>query len=209
MNRIEKEEDSNNTGHNTNANALQNVEKSLAKFQAIFRGQHSRDIHSSRVRRGLVTCPHLATPASVVRRMVEGIQLGPADLVLDLGCGKGLILVEAAKTGAHCIGFDIDNVLLQEARRHCLEENVGCKLDIVLVDVLKVNLRLASVVMVFLVPSMLDQLADALKSQLLPGSKIVSYRFPIQGFEPYTVDEDVEDPLKENSKTNLFFYEIT
>mmetsp|Transcript_33870 Transcript_33870/g.58532 ORF Transcript_33870/g.58532 Transcript_33870/m.58532 type:complete len:212 (-) Transcript_33870:275-910(-) len=191
------------------SNPNEHHHEAVLKLQALFRGKRSRDIHTSRVRKGLLTSPYYITPLSVIERMIVGASIGPKDLVIDLGCGKGSILIESARcAGAQCIGFDIDMVLLREAKRQRNDHGTESRVDLVAQDIFKVNLKLATVLLIFLVPSMLHELAPRLQEQLQPGSRIVSYHFPIPGMEPCRIEEGLQDPLKENSTTSLYFYTI-
>ena len=68
--------------------------------------------------------PFVATPMKVVARMLDMAQVGPKDYLIDLGCGDGRIVTEAAKRGARAVGIDLDGYLIELCRRRARENDL-------------------------------------------------------------------------------------
>jgi SAM-dependent methyltransferase len=133
--------------------------------------------------------PFVPTPQDVVDRMLELAGVSSSDTVYDLGCGDGRIVITAArKYGAHGVGVDIDPVRVREsqanARQAGVEKLVTFKVD----DALKVDLKPASVVTLYLLSSSNLKLRPLLTKQLKPGSRIVSHAFSMGDWQPLKVD---------------------
>ena len=92
----------------------------------------SRSASGSKCRRGWLEfgkgldVPYVQTPPNVVRAMLQMAHVGPGDVVVDLGCGDGRIIVTAAKEfGARGVGYDIDPQRIAEARQRAARACVG------------------------------------------------------------------------------------
>lgn len=143
---------------------------------------------------------YLPTPQDVVDKMLELAEVSKDDLVYDLGCGDGRVLVTAATTyGCRCRGYDIDphriRDSLQNARKHGVERLVEVERE----DIFTLDLKDADVVFLYLLPELNVRLIPQLK-QLKPGARIVSHLFDMQGVEPDKVlhldsAEDNQDHL--------------
>lgn len=110
-----------------------------------------------------------------------------AKRVIDLGCGAGDIVVTAAKEfGARAIGVDIDPVRIKEANENVTKNNVQDRVKIIQGDIFDPNLKLgdATVITLYLLPSLNAKLAPRLKKELKPGTRIVSHAFDMMQAEP-------------------------
>jgi hypothetical protein len=129
------------------------------------------------------------TPQDVVNRMLELAQVTKDDLVYDLGCGDGRIVVTAAKTyGCKAVGFDIDPQRVKESLDRVRENQVEALVTIRNADIFELDLTPASVVSLYLLPQLNVRLIPQLK-ELKPGSRIVSHDFDMRGVEPDKVEE--------------------
>lgn len=129
--------------------------------------------------------PYVQTPPNVVRAMLRMARVGPNDVVLDLGCGDGRIVVMAAKEfGARGVGYDIDSERISEARKNAERASVAPRAQFVQKNLFDVKISEASVVTVFLLPSVLDKLRPRFLRELAPGTRIVSHSFPIRDWTP-------------------------
>ena len=133
--------------------------------------------------------PYVPTPPEVVDRMLAFAKVGPKDVVYDLGCGDGRIVIAAArKFGARGVGVDIDperiNESVANARKAGVERLVTFKLQ----DAMKTDVSDASVVMLYLLSFANVQLRPILQQQLKPGARIVSHNFGMGDWEPEQVD---------------------
>lgn len=130
------------------------------------------------------------TPQEAVERMLALAQIKPGELVYDLGCGDGRIVVTAAKKfGVRAIGVDIDPERVAESRENVRTNNVGHLVTILHADIFDLDLSEADVVTLYLLPSLNVKLMPQLR-KLKPGSRIVSYEFDMQGAKPAEIVTD-------------------
>jgi SAM-dependent methyltransferase len=129
--------------------------------------------------------PYVQTPPNVVTAMLRMAHVGANDVVIDLGCGDGRIIVAAAKEfGARGVGYDIDPQRISEARRNAGRAGVTPRVQFVQKDLFDVKISEASVVTVFLLPAVLERLRPRLLGDLAPGTRIVSHSFPLRNWKP-------------------------
>ncbi len=127
------------------------------------------------------------TPQEVVDKMLELAQLKKGDVLYDLGCGDGRIVVTAAKKfGVKAIGFDVDPQRIKEANENVKKNGVGDLVTIRQADIFEQDLREANVVTLYLLPELNVRLMPQLK-QLRSGSRIVSHDFDMRGAKPKKV----------------------
>jgi len=126
----------------------------------------------------------LPTPPEVVDKMLELTQVKKGDLVYDLGCGDGRIVIAAAKKyGCRAVGYDIDPNRVRESRENVDANNVGDLVKIEQADIFALDLSKADVITLYLLPSLNVKLIPQLE-KLKPGSRIVSHDFDMQGVKP-------------------------
>ncbi len=126
---------------------------------------------------------YVPTPQKVVDKMLEVAKVTSSDVVYDLGCGDGRIVVTAAKKGASAIGFDLDPARVSEARENVRRDGVAALASIRRADVFSVDLQPASVVTLYLLPELNVRLIPQLE-KLRAGSRIVSHDFDMEGVVP-------------------------
>jgi SAM-dependent methyltransferase len=137
------------------------------------------------------------THVMVVDKMLELAKVTKDDLLYDLGCGDGRIVVEAAKrVGCRCVGYDIDPNRVREARANVAAGNVGNLVRIEQADIFTLDLSPANVITLYLLPSLNVKLIPQLE-KLKPGSRIVSHDFDMEGVTPDQV-VSVETPTDEH-----------
>lgn len=133
--------------------------------------------------------PFVATPMDVVERMLTLAKVGPGDVVYDLGCGDGRIVIAAArKFGARGVGIDIDPRLINQAEAGAKAAGVQNRVKFIIDDVMKVDVSDATVVTLYLLSASNLKLRPMLTKQLRRGSRIVSHSFAIGDWEPNVVD---------------------
>ncbi len=121
--------------------------------------------------------PYVPTPQPVVDAMLEMAKVTSADLVYDLGCGDGRIPITAAqKYGARGVGIDLDPVRIAEATENAKAAAVVDKVRFVTGDLFDADFSEATVVTLYLLPSINEKLIPKLKA-LKPGTRIVSHAF--------------------------------
>ena len=129
--------------------------------------------------------PYVASKPEVVDAMLRMAQVKKNDLIYDLGCGDGRIVITAAKKyGAHGIGVDIDPKRIEEANAHALQEGVTDKVKFIEQDLFEVDFSNASVVTLYLLPYLNLKLRPILLEKLKPGTRIVSNEFDMGDWKP-------------------------
>ena len=128
---------------------------------------------------------YVPTPEAVVEAMLQVANVGKNDIVYDLGCGDGRIPVTAAKKyGATGVGIDIDPQRIKEAKENVAKNNVGDKVTIIQGDLFEQDLSKATVVTLYLLPSLNVKLMPKLMKELKPGTRIVSHAFDMGDWKP-------------------------
>jgi uncharacterized protein (TIGR03000 family) len=122
------------------------------------------------------------TSDRLVEKMLEMAKVTKDDAVFDLGCGDGrMVVLAAAKYGAHGVGVDIDPQRVKEAKANVEKAKVGKLVEIRLGDALKVeDLNTATVIVLYMLPEFMKQLKPIVLKECKPGTRIVShnYTFP-------------------------------
>ncbi len=128
---------------------------------------------------------YVPTPQEVVDTMLEVAKVSKDDLVYDLGCGDGRIVVTAAKKyGARGVGIDIDPQRIKEANANVASAGVGDRVRIMQADLFATDFREATVVALYLLPSLNVKLRPKLWAELKPGTRIVSHDFDMGDWAP-------------------------
>ncbi len=134
--------------------------------------------------------PYVATPQDVVDRMLALAGVTEKDVVYDLGCGDGRIVITAAqKYGARGVGVDIDPQRIAESEANARKAGVEKLVSFKLQDALTVDVSKASVVTLYLLSASNMKLRPLLTKQLAPGSRIVSHAFSMGDWEPAKVEQ--------------------
>ena len=127
---------------------------------------------------------YVPTPQPIVEKMLEVAKIKKTDLLYDLGCGDGRIVVTAAKKyGVKAIGYDIDPKRVAEARDNVKQNGVEELVTIEQKDIFTLDLSPATVVTLYLLPELNVKLIPQLE-KLAPGSRIVSHDFDMEGVQP-------------------------
>jgi predicted RNA methylase len=120
--------------------------------------------------------------------MLEAAHVKAGDVVYDLGSGDGRIVITAAqKFGAKGVGVEIRPDLCQKARERIKSLGLEDRVSMVEGSALRVDLSPADVVTMYLLTSSNERLKPNLEKYLKPGSRVVSYEFPIKGWKPVRV----------------------
>jgi SAM-dependent methyltransferase len=135
--------------------------------------------------------PFMVSPQDVVDRMLELAELDENDVVYDLGCGDGRIVITAAKRyGCRGIGFEYDAKIADLARQNVNEQGVADLVTIQQRDIFTIEpaeLNRATAITLYLLPWMNDKLKPRL-AQLKTGKVIVSHDWDLPGYEPDRVE---------------------
>src|SRR4051812_590147 len=129
--------------------------------------------------------PFVPTPQPVVEGMLKLGEVRSGDILYDLGSGDGRIPITAAKLfGIHATGIDINPVRIEEAQANAKKENVTNLVSFRNEDLFEADFRDATVVTLYLLPSINLKLRPKLFRDLKPGTRIVSHSFDMGGWEP-------------------------
>lgn len=129
--------------------------------------------------------PYVPTPYEVVEEMLRMAQVTADDVVYDLGCGDGRIVITAAqKYGARGVGVDIDPRRVQESQANAAKAGVTDRVRFIEGDLFQVDIREATVVTLYLLPDVNLRLRPKLLRELRPGTRIVSHDYDMGDWEP-------------------------
>lgn len=132
-------------------------------------------------------CVFVPTPHDIVEKMLDLAKIQRGDVVYDLGCGDGRIVVQAAKKrGCRGVGFEIVPELARQARENAKRNQVDHLVTIKEEDLFEADMSEATVLPIYLLPSMLKDLKPKLE-RLKPGTRIVSHDYRIAGVKPERV----------------------
>lgn len=123
------------------------------------------------------------TPQELVDTMLDMARVTPQDLLMDLGSGDGRTVITAAKRGATAMGVEYNPEMVQLSKSNALSERVTEKATFVQADLFTVDLSKASVITMFLLPTINLKLRPTLLD-LKPGTRIVSNTFDMAEWEP-------------------------
>jgi SAM-dependent methyltransferase len=122
--------------------------------------------------------PYFPTPDKAVDAMLRLAGTGANDVVYDLGCGDGRIVIAAAKFfGARAVGIDIDPTPLRMAVSNARSAGVQDRVRLVRGDLFEADIHEATVVTLFLLEPVNRRLLPKLRKELKPGTRIVAYRY--------------------------------
>ena len=127
---------------------------------------------------------YVPTPQEVVDAMLKLAKVSPNDVVYDLGCGDGRIVVTAAKLGARSVGIDIDPERVKESSANVKAAGVDSRARIVQGDLFESDIGEATVVTLYLLSSLNQKLRPKLLADLKPGTRIVSHAFDMGDWKP-------------------------
>jgi SAM-dependent methyltransferase len=134
--------------------------------------------------------PYVPTPDEVVARMLRMAKVGKDDVVYDLGCGDGRIVITAAQRfGARGVGYDINPQRINESNANARAAGVTDRVRFVQGDLFTADFKDATVVTLYLLPDVNLRLRPKLFSELKPGARVVSHNYDMGDWEPQEVEE--------------------
>lgn len=134
-----------------------------------------------------INAPFITSTSTAIERMAEIAELNTDDLVYDLGCGDGRIVIGAVKhSGCRGVGFDIDPERIKESIANAKANSVSERLEFREQDVFTVDLSQCTVAMMYLLPWMVAKLEPQFE-QMKPGSRIVTQDYWIEQVRPQRV----------------------
>ena len=140
------------------------------------RAQTVIDTHTPLRERDVIFVPTHEEAAAVMMRLAG---VTKSDVVYDLGCGDGALVIAAAKLGARAVGIDIDPKRIAEATVNVRAAGVQDRVTLIRGDIFDATLTIrdATVVTLYLLQTLNERLAPRLKRELTPGTRVVSHAF--------------------------------
>ena len=150
--------------------------------------------------------PYVPTTEKAVQEMLKLADVKKTDVVYDLGCGDGRIVIAAAKTfGARGVGIDINPVRIKEAKENAKKAGVEHLVRFEENDLFEANFGEATVVTLFLLPNINLKLKPRLLEQLKPGTRVVSNTFDMGDWKAEK-EKNLDNPDDEDTYlSNKFF----
>jgi SAM-dependent methyltransferase len=146
--------------------------------------------------------PYVPTPEPVVEGMMALAGVKAGDVLYDLGCGDGRVVIAAAKKGARGVGIDINPERIAEAKGNAKSAGVSDKVEFRVGDLFMTDFSPASVVTLYLLPDVNRRLRPTLWKQLKVGTRVVSHDFDMGDEWPPEKRETV-------GNKRLFYWTIT
>lgn len=145
-----------------------------------------------------ILAPYLPTPHDVVYRMLQMAGVTANDLLYDLGCGDGRIVIAAATLyGARGVGLDITPYWVEESRRHAAAAGVAELTRFEVADAMSLDLSPATVITLYLVDWSTEKLLPIIMGQVGEGTRIVSHSFRAGDWEAARVESFTDEEGKE------------
>ncbi|MGC9009089.1 MAG: methyltransferase domain-containing protein [Sulfolobales archaeon] len=130
-----------------------------------------------------VKVPWVPTREEFIEVALDAAQVGPGDVLYDLGCGDGRIVIAAAKRGAKAVCVEINPDLLNRAIENAKKAGVDHMITFIQDDFMKVDLSNATVVYLYLLTSVNEMLKPKLAKELKKGARVISLDFMITGWK--------------------------
>ena len=134
---------------------------------------------------------YVPTPTEIVDRMLDVANVSPLDVVYDLGCGDGRIVIAATKKyGTRGVGVDLDPARIREAQANAKKAGVEQLVTFKVGDMFKTDLHEATVVTLYLLPELNRRLKPKLFAELRPGARVVSHDWDMG--KDWPADEEIK-----------------
>jgi SAM-dependent methyltransferase len=150
--------------------------------------------------------PWVPTPEPVVDRMLELAELTGKDVLYDIGCGDGRIVITAARRyGTRGVGIDIDPAMIKRSEQNAAAAGLERQVRFIAMDATKADFSEATVVSLYLLPESNALMRPLLEAQLRPKSRVVCHNYAIPGWEAKEVrTETVKDENGEDHYIYLY-----
>lgn len=134
---------------------------------------------------GFLDVPYVPTPMRVVNKMLEMAKVGSSDMVYDLGCGDGRLIITAAKEkGARGVGIDLNPARIIQSNENAAKAKVKDRVAFIQQDLFETDFSEATVLTLYLLPEVNLALRPKILAQLRPGSRVVSHDFDMKEWQP-------------------------
>jgi cyclopropane fatty-acyl-phospholipid synthase-like methyltransferase len=132
--------------------------------------------------------PFVQTHLDVARKMIDMSQIKSNEVLYDLGCGDGRLLILAVQNGvAKATGIEYREDVIERARAEVKRLNLEDRITLIQADFFDVPISEADVVTLYLSPGANERLRPKLEAELKPGARVISHDFEIPGWKPSTI----------------------
>jgi protein-L-isoaspartate O-methyltransferase len=150
--------------------------------------------------------PYVGSPERAVDKMLEAAALKPGEVLYDLGCGDGRILIAAAsRFKIKAVGIEISDHLARTATDRVKKAGLQNDVKVIHGDFMKQDLSEANVVTLYLATAANDALRPNLERYLKPMTRVVSYDYPIPGWKPI---ETTETDGRSTAAHTIYLYQV-
>jgi hypothetical protein len=150
--------------------------------------------------------PYVATPMSVVEKMLEMAELDKNDILYDIGSGDGRIVITAAKKyGVHGVGLELDLELIIKSKANAKSSAVEDLVEFKMEDATKANLTEATTVTMYLLTESNEMMRPHLERQLNIGTPVLTHNYPIERWENKLVDY-VSFEAEDGKEHSIYLY---
>ena len=162
---------------------------------------------------GVAGAPYVPTPTAIVDRMLTLAKVGPDDYLIDLGSGDGrLVIAAVAKYKARgAMGVEIELGLVKQATDNAEKAGVAGRVTFIEGDLFAADIEQATVVTLYLLPSMMGDVEAKLRKELKPGTRVVSHDYPLPSWKPVdvvTFDTQEKVPISGTTRTSFLLYRV-
>ena len=150
--------------------------------------------------------PYLRSPIQVIDRALEAAELDGKEVFADLGCGDGAVLLRAAERfRVFSVGFEINPMLVQIARRRIRSAGLQELIEIVHSDLFSADLSRFDVIYIYPSPLVTERLTNKILAECAKGTKILVHDYPLRLLQPINVVKLPGGPLHTHT---LYLYKI-
>ncbi|KAG2455037.1 hypothetical protein HYH02_000862 [Chlamydomonas schloesseri] len=141
--------------------------------------------------------PFYPTPDSVISRVLDLTGVRAGDVLYDLGCGDGRVLLAAARRGARGVGYELDPELVRDALESARKAGLQHLVKVVKADAATADVSDASVIALYLSDHGNSRLLKSVQATLRPGTRVASFYFPVAlpGWDRALLTKDSADGL--------------
>lgn len=150
---------------------------------------------------GLIGAPWVPTKKKDISRFIKIADIERGQVMYDIGCGDGRLVMAAARVGADARGLEISLLPYGLAKLRALIYGRSLKAKIFYKDLWKTDISDADVVYVWLMPAAMPKLKQKFEAELKPGAKVVAYIWPMDGWSPVKTS-------KQKDSADIFLYEM-
>ncbi len=149
---------------------------------------------------------YVGTPYDVISIMLEMARVREQDVIYDLGCGDGRVVILAAhKYGCRGIGFEIDPMKVQLSKANVSRNRVGDRVKIIQADIFTLDLSEATVILLYLTPEMNRKLLPQL-NRTRPGTRVICHNYDLPGI---VADQTLTYLSNEDNTTHIMTLYVT